>query len=233
MDILNNTYVTYDNRLTDYPIITNDIAQSWHAYINNVKPIDFDNFSESFMSLSDLPYMLAIEDFEHAEGIDSMFFDEILIAQWLDQIQKYDNVPPVSDDICLEYSKDIEIWIYRQDENAYGFIVAKDCEKLFDSDLEQYFTFEDALRAAVDELWFVYGNENRGNKMDISSDSGNMFIVPFMEDAGYSFSRFLNEDHTLAIFDNGEHLEIWESVDVLEVYGFFYDGKNWQYIEEY
>ena len=159
MNILNDTYITYDNRLTDYPIITNDIVESWHKYINNIKPVDFDYFAESFMPLSDLPYMLTIEDFEYAEGIDSMFFDEVLIAQWLDQIQKYDNVPPISDDICLEYSKDIEIWIYRQDENAYEFTVAKDGKKLFDSDLEQYFTFEDALRAVVDELWFVYGGE--------------------------------------------------------------------------
>ena len=161
MDILKNTYITYDDRLTDYAIITNNLDQCWENCKGDLKKVvvNYQTFTESFMPLSDLTWMLTIEDFEYTECIDSMFFDEILVAQWLDQIQKYDNIPPINDDICLEYSKDIEIWIYRQSENAYEFTVAKDGEKLFDSDLEQYFTFEDTLRTVVNELWMVYGGE--------------------------------------------------------------------------
>lgn len=154
-DLLTEIYITYDDSLTDITYITGDLEKSWNDYVAKTdQDIEFNEFKESFITLDDLPYMLSIEDFEYSDYVDNAMFYEILIAQWLYQIKRHDAMLEIGEDICLEYSQDIDIWIYRQRANAFEFVVTKNGIEVFDSELDQYNTFEDALKVAIEELCF-------------------------------------------------------------------------------
>lgn len=152
-DLLLKIYITYDDSLTNITTITGDLVKTWKDYVAGTGyAVEFDDFKKFFITLDDLPYMLSIEDFEYSDYINHLIFDEILIAQWMDQIKKHDGMLEVGEDICLEFSKNIDIWIYRQNKEAFEYSVNYDLEVLADSGIDQFQSFEDALRDALSEI---------------------------------------------------------------------------------
>ena len=98
-----------------------------------------------------------MEDFYFAEYISPYTIEEILVAQWIDQIEKNGGIKNDGEVFSIKYSCQTYIWIERESKDSYRVSVTGYGSKDFYLWDKRFTVLYDLLKETLDELGNILG----------------------------------------------------------------------------